>query len=85
MSHSKNTKRGYSLYVENWNPSAKKYINTCSICGKKGYRPTIEDEDFCNSLERRVIFKELKKTLGKMQIDDLGRCETCSKVQDNRG
>ena len=46
MSHSKVTKRGYSLYVEKWNPSAKKYINICAVCGHKGYSPVIERDEF---------------------------------------
>lgn len=41
MSHSKYTKRGYSLYIENWNRSAKKYINICGIWGHKGYSPGV--------------------------------------------
>ena len=46
MSHSKQTKRGFSLYLNNWNPSAKKYINTCCICGSQGFSPVILDQDF---------------------------------------
>ena len=42
MSHSKTTKKGYSLYIEKWNPKAKRYINTCALCGKQGYNPSIE-------------------------------------------
>ena len=53
MSHSKHTKRGYSLYIENWNRSAKKYINTCCICGHKGYSPVIEQDDFCTTYEKK--------------------------------
>lgn len=82
MSHSKYTKHGYSLYIEKWNSSAKKYINTCAICGHKGYSPVIEKKDFCNNMENKVIYEELTKTLGKMQLDELGRCEDCAKVQD---
>ena len=41
MSHSKKTKKDFSLYVEKWNPSAKKFINTCAICNSKGYNPSI--------------------------------------------
>ena len=77
MSHSKHTKRGYSLYLEKWNCSSKKYINTCAICGHKGYSPVIEQEGF-----DKVIYEELSKTLSKMQLDELGRCEVCAKVQD---
>lgn len=82
MSHSKHTKRGYSLYIEKWNSSAKKYINTCIICGHKGYSPVIEDDEFCKSLENRAIYKELTKILCKMQLDNLGRCEDCTQVQN---
>lgn len=82
MSHSKYTKRGYSLYIDEWNRSAKKYINTCVVCGHKGYSPVIEQEDFCDGPENMIIYKELKKTLGKQELDELGRCKDCARVQD---
>ena len=84
MSHSKQTKRGYSLYLENWNSSAKKYINTCAICGHRGYSPVIEQAGFCNYLENKAIYKELSKTLCRLQLDELGRCEDCARVQDRK-
>ncbi len=82
MSHSKHTKRGWSLYIEKWNCSAKKYINTCALCGYKGYSPVIEQEDFCRNLENRAIYKELSKTFCKLEIDIFGRCKECARVQD---
>lgn len=82
MSHSKITKRGYSLYIESWNPSAKKYINTCSLCGCKGYSPVIEQDDFCSTNEKSAIQTELSKTLNKLELDSLGRCADCAKIQD---
>ena len=75
--HSKQTKRGYSIYLEKWNPSAKKYINTCAICGSKGYSPVIEA-----NLKDTVEYRELTKTLPKMELDGLGRCCDCARVQD---
>ena len=84
MSHSKHTKRGYSLYIEKWNGSAKKYINTCKICGHTGYSPVIENDNFCDSPGNKVIFRELTKTLEKLELDELGRCKICAKIQDNR-
>ena len=72
MSHSKHTKRDYSIYIEKWDKSAKKYINTCVICGHKGYSPVVETEGFCE-----VIFKELSKTLHKLELDEYGRCIYC--------
>ena len=83
MSHSKFNKRGYSLYVENWNPRAKKFINTCKICGHSGYSPTIEDEGFAKiDYEYRAIFAELTSTLERLPLDEFGRCEICARVQE---
>ncbi|MBR6026431.1 MAG: hypothetical protein IK065_02400 [Neisseriaceae bacterium] len=86
MSHSKHTKRGFSLYIECWNRSAKKYINCCAICGYRGYSPVIEvdgffDEDGKWFATNKVIYKELTKTLPKLPLDKLGRCECCAKAQ----
>ena len=88
MSHSKHNKRGRSLYVENWNPAAKKYILTCALCGKQGYSPTILDAGFFGDLThegdfaRRAIYNELTKTLECLPLDELGRCEHCAKRMD---
>lgn len=82
MSHSKHTKRDYSIYIEKWNKSAKKYINICAVCGHKGYSPVIEYDDFCTTPENKVIYKELSKTLCKLELDESGRCRYCAKIQD---
>lgn len=82
MSHSKVIKRGYSLYIEKWNPSAKKYINICAVCGHKGYSPVIERDDFCDGPKNRVVYRELSKTLCKLELDEFGRCRDCAGVQD---
>ena len=82
MSHSKTTKRNFSLYLEKWNASAKKYINVCCICGKKGYSPVVKQEGFCSDSNKAVICQELTRTLRVMALDDLGRCEVCARVQD---
>lgn len=86
MSHSKHTKRGSSLYIEKWNPSAKRFINTCAVCGARGYSPTIDDDGFVfdkakniASLVRRAIRAELKSVLQPLSVDTLGRCEDCAK------
>lgn len=82
MSHSKHTKRGYSLYIEKWDGAAKKYINTCILCGYQGYDPMIEDKEFCKNARNKVIYKELKKILTVMRLDEFGRCEKCAMMQD---
>ncbi|MCH5163206.1 MAG: hypothetical protein J1G38_06965 [Clostridiales bacterium] len=84
MSHSKITKRGYSYRLEEWFPHAKKYINTCVICGHKGYSPVIDDEGFCDQPGNGAIYTELKKTLEVLPLDELGRCEYCATVQDKQ-
>lgn len=82
MSHSQYTKRGYSLYIESWNPNAKKYIRQCTACGQKGYSPVIEQDDFCSDPINKIIYTELSKTLRKLELDSSGRCEICAAVQD---
>ena len=84
MSHSKFIKRGHSLYVESWNPSAKKYINTCKVCGHQGYSPTIEEEGFCDDITRKGICYELKQIMDVLPLDEFGRCEICAKLQDKK-
>lgn len=87
MSHSKLKKPGFSIYLNKWNPSAKKYINICSICGSQGYSPVILAEDFYNRepniyTENRAIYKELTRTLKPLPLDSMGRCEICAKIQE---
>lgn len=84
MSHSKDRKRNHSLYIEKWNPSAQKYIRTCVTCGRKGYSPALNQEDFCNTLENKAIYEELTKILDELEVDELGRCEVCARIQDNK-
>ena len=90
MSHSKHTKKGRSLYIEKWNPSAKRLINTCVICGAQGYAPGIDDEGFIydhaqkiSDFEHRAIRAELKRVLKPLSLDALGRCEDCAGRMEN--
>ena len=88
MSHSKTTKRGNSLYVEKWNPSAKRFIVTCAVCGACGYDPSIEDEGFIHpsenktDYEHRAIYAELTASLKPLALDPLGRCSICARIMD---
>ena len=90
MSHSKLRKKGESLYINKWNPKAKKFINTCSICGVQGYSPTIKDEGFISpsndtkDFEHREIFNELISVYKPLALDHLGRCEDCARIMDNK-
>jgi len=91
MSHSKTTKRGKSLYIEKWNPTAKRFVNTCSVCGAQGYRPTIDEDGFVRNdakkiadLEHRAIREELKKVLKPLPLDSHGRCSDCARVMNQK-
>lgn len=79
MSHSKFNKKGFSLYIQKFNPESTKYINTCSICGRKGYNPSIDCDGFDNDSIRRVMRKELKKSFSMLPLDNYGRCADCAK------
>ena len=84
MSHSKMTKRGRSHFVEAFNPNAKRFINECVLCGKRGYRASIEEEGFVHpspdktDYEHRAILAELAAVLPPLSLDEYGRCEDCA-------
>ena len=82
MSHSKTTKRGKSLYIDKWNPAAKRFINICAVCGAQGYSPTIDEDGFVCDDARRVICRELKSVFKPLPVDALGRCPDCAKRMD---
>ena len=84
MSHSKMTKRGRSHYVETWNPKAKNYIVSCFYCGKTGFKPSILEHEFAKNLEKKAIVNELQKTLSPLVLDNEGRCDICSKIEENK-
>lgn len=85
MSHSKLIKRGRSLYIDRWNPAAKKYIHSCCVCGQKGYRTEIENDSFCCTREKQAIFNVLVKTMSRLSLDEWGRYADCAGVQDTNG
>ena len=70
-------KEGIRYILKNGIHLQKKNINTCAICGSRGYSPVIED-----FLRDTVEYRELTKILPKMELDDLGRCDDCARVQD---
>lgn len=90
MSHSKKLKHGSSFFVENLNSSAKRFINTCAICGAQGYSPTIDEEGFIYeapekiNYEHRAIHAELTKIMQPLPLDELGRCPVCAKIMDKK-
>ena len=81
MSHSKfqQRKKGFSLAINKWNRTAKKYINICYICGSKGYNPVILEDSF-----DKVLRDNLLKIHNPLSVDNLNRCEICAKIQDKK-
>ena len=84
MSHSKPIKRGRSLYLESWNPDAKRFINTCKVCGHRGYSPSIDEAGFCDDSTHRAIRAELTQLFKPLYLDEWGRCEVCAKLLDEK-
>ncbi len=84
--HSKKTKKGKSLYVESWNPKSKKFINTCALCGKQGYKPSIIEDGFVNisptvkNYEHSAIRNELTAILNPLPLNEHGLCEVCENL-----
>ena len=90
MSHSKMIKRGESLYVEKWNPSAKRFINTCRLCGAEGYSPTMEEEGFLHDRAGKTdgvhaaIYAHLTSTLRPLPLTEEGICQACARVLEDK-
>lgn len=90
MSHSKPSKRGSSLYIEKWNPAAKKHVNTCGICGKQGFNPSILEEGFVHPSVNQTDYvhsamqAELTRAMEPLALDELGRCEVCARIMEGR-
>jgi hypothetical protein len=80
MSHSKMTRRGKSHYLESWNPSAKRFIVSCSLCGHAGFKPEVLEPSFSLTTKGRETRRELEAVLKPLSIDAAGRCETCAHV-----
>jgi hypothetical protein len=63
---------------------AKRFINTCIICGRQGYAPQIDDADFVSEsmmfhgLVREILQSQLREYFNLLPLDEAGRCEGCS-------
>jgi hypothetical protein len=90
-------KRGQSFYGEVLDPSAKKYLNQCSLCGRVGLSPSALDVDYDAVKQDKTVKPNLKMTkiihkiaIGRLQrvyeplpLDQFGRCEVCAKVSES--
>ncbi len=75
-------KRGQSLYIEHWNSSAKRFVVCCALCGKRGFKPSVLDDGFAISLEKKVIRCALEAHLEPLALDEFDRCDFCAEHQD---
>ncbi|MBP5404528.1 MAG: hypothetical protein J6Y74_01070 [Clostridia bacterium] len=82
MSHSKWRKFGRSYTLERRGKS-EKYINTCAVCGSRGYDPNVDTENFARSLDE-TRYRELIRILPPLALDALGRCEDCARLEAGR-
>ena len=84
MSHGKMTKRGRSQYVESWIENAKSFIVSYFLCGATGYRCSINEDGFDGDSVRRAIRDALHKAYSPITLDEIGRCESCAKIKDEK-
>jgi hypothetical protein len=68
------------------NPHAKRFINTCVMCGKQGYAPQIDDADFAgdeSTVYHRLCRMQLKAMLSRyyepLSLDEAGCCQGCAR------
>ena len=80
MSHSKVSKKGKSLYLDVWNPSAKRFIATCVHCGATGFSPAVLESDFASTLERKAIRSALERAMKPLPLNEKGQCESCARL-----
>jgi len=80
MSHSKMTRRGKSHYLESWNPSAKRFIVKCGLCGQVGFKPEVLEPSFSLTEKGRVTRRELEAVLKPLAVNAAGMCESCVSV-----
>lgn len=67
------------------NSYSKRFINTCAICGAKGYAPQIDDPDFADEkfsphrdFSRKALRGMLRRYYKPLPLDGNGRCADCA-------
>ena len=82
MSHSKHRKKEKSIYLDSWNPGAKKYIVNCVICGTKGYKLSLLEPDFEKTPLGKPIKDEIIKIYNPLDLDENGLCDQCAEIKN---
>jgi hypothetical protein len=64
------------MYLEMYWTKAKRWINQCVICQRKGYKPEMPIESSNGSL----LFSNIRQYFEPLQLDDSSLCEQCGKA-----
>jgi hypothetical protein len=77
--------RRQSRYVKTINPDSKRFINTCSACGRQGYAPQVEKTDFATDLVRAAVRRVLLNRYERLPVDAQGLCPVCAETVRHPG
>lgn len=65
--------RNQRQYLKDY-PQLHKWVNTCIICGAKGYNPQIDVK------EEKIAINNLKSILPPLEVNELKMCSTCARL-----
>ena len=63
-------------YLEMYWTRAKRWINQCVICQRKGYKPEMPLE----SRDGSLLISNIRQYFKPLELNDVGLCEQCSKA-----
>jgi hypothetical protein len=90
-------KRGQSFYAEVLDPSIKKFLNQCSLCGRVGLSPSALDVDYdavkeqktvkwdvkMAKVTQKVAVEKLQRVYDPLPLDEFGHCEVCARSAES--
>jgi hypothetical protein len=90
-------KRGQAFYAEIVNPSAKKYLVQCNLCGRVGLKPEATGADSdeikddktgkrhlkLKKQSQQIAIRSLRRVYESLPLDKFGRCEICAKASES--
>jgi hypothetical protein len=90
-------RRGQSFYAEVLDPSAKRFLNQCSLCGRVGLKPeaggvdyhairdekTVKEHQKLDKLMQKIAVGSLQRVYEPLLLDKFGHCEICAKAGED--
>jgi len=90
-------KRRQLYYPEVVDPSSKRFLNQCVLCGRVGLKPgaleidysAVENERTVDRHHKSAVFNKhwviqyLQRNYEPLALDESGRCQVCSGVAEN--